>query len=406
MHTTDLGPLIERTVIRLDELCLPFPDRAVGSPGGNAANDYVAGELTAMGASVERIGFDCVVWEPVAATIEVGGETPEISCGPYSPSIDVSAPLVAVSSLEELGAAELGGRIVVLHGDIAAEQIGPKNYPFYRLDDHMRIIERLESSGAAAVIGITGHNPTSAGALDPFPLFEDGDFAVPSVYASRSQGEALLTHAGKTAHLVIDSLVTPGRADQLIGRLPGTGPGRVVVSAHVDSRRGTPGALDNATGVCVLLGAAELLAADPPSCSVELVPFNGEDNFAAYGEMAYLSAYGDGLSDVGLAINIDAAGLPGGPSAVSTYSCPEQTVALIARLVEADPFVECGPVWPMSDHMVFAMRGVPAAAITSMDFATVNGSIAHAPHDLPGLADPEVVARTARFVANLIRALY
>lgn len=405
MHTTDLGPLIERTATRLDELCLPYPDRAVGSPGGNAANDYVANELAAIGASVERIGFDCVVWEPVAATIDVPEAAPRISCGPYSPSIDVIAPLVAISSLEGLGATDLSGRIVLLHGDIASEQIGPKNYPFYRLDDHMRIIERLESSGAAAVIGITGHNPTSAGALDPFPLFEDGDFTVPSAYASRSQGETLLAHAGRTAHLVIDSLVTPGRAEQLIGRLEGTGSGRVIVSAHIDSRRGTPGALDNATGVCVLLGAAELLAADPPACSVEFVPFNGEDNFAAYGEMVYLAAYGDGLSDVGLAINIDAAGLKGGPSAVSTYSCPEQKVALIGRLVEADPFVECGPVWPMSDHMVFAMRGVPAAAITSMDFATVNGSIAHAPHDLPGLADPEVVAQTARFVASLVRAL-
>ncbi len=52
---------------------------------------------------------------------------------------------------------------------------------------------------------------------------------------------------------------------------------RVLVGAHYDTVRGTPGADDNASGVAVLLEAARILAAERHRGPVELVAFNLEE---------------------------------------------------------------------------------------------------------------------------------
>jgi aminopeptidase YwaD len=55
---------------------------------------------------------------------------------------------------------------------------------------------------------------------------------------------------------------------------------RVVVFAHIDSRIGTPGANDNASGVASLLLLAQLLEDYRGSLCVELVAMNGEDYYS------------------------------------------------------------------------------------------------------------------------------
>lgn len=66
----------------------------------------------------------------------------------------------------------------------------------------------------------------------------------------------------------------------VVGVIPGTDPSapRVLVGAHVDSVRGTPGADDNASGVAGVLECARLLAGIRPNATVELVLFNLEEN--------------------------------------------------------------------------------------------------------------------------------
>lgn len=69
------------------------------------------------------------------------------------------------------------------------------------------------------------------------------------------------------------------RHENLVGTLPGRVPDRprVLVGAHVDTVRGTPGADDNASGVAGLLEAARLLAPTRPASTVEFVVFNLEE---------------------------------------------------------------------------------------------------------------------------------
>jgi Zn-dependent M28 family amino/carboxypeptidase len=65
----------------------------------------------------------------------------------------------------------------------------------------------------------------------------------------------------------------------VVGTLEGADPGapRVLVGAHVDTVRGTPGADDNASGVAGLLECARLLQGCRPRATIELVGFNLEE---------------------------------------------------------------------------------------------------------------------------------
>lgn len=53
--------------------------------------------------------------------------------------------------------------------------------------------------------------------------------------------------------------------------------GYVLVGAHYDSARGSPGGNDNASGVAVVLALAERLAADPPATPIRLALFTNEE---------------------------------------------------------------------------------------------------------------------------------
>ena len=395
---------IARAARRLDALCLSHSDRHVGGPGVAAANDLFASAVSAAGWRVERIAFDCVDWTHIEARLSARGTKWSLHVGPYSPPYSGEAPLVGIATVEALEALESPGAILLLHGQIAAEQVTPRNYPFYQMDAHVRLLAALDRAAPAAVIAATDRTPVAA-ALHPFPLFEDADLGFPSAYLLDTQAAALLAHAGERVHLEIDSAQFRARSEQLVARLEGRSSRRVTVCAHIDSRHGTPGALDNATGVCMLLAIADLLGDRTPALTVELLPFNGEDNFAAYGEMAYLARHGETLGDIALAINIDAAGRRGDESAISFYGCTDELRERVRALVAEAPHIVEGPEWPMSDHMVFAMRGVPAMAVTSTGLLDIVAEVAHTAADVPSLADPGLIVATAHFIADVAAAM-
>lgn len=399
------SPLIERTRERLDALCMTHPDRHVGGEGNRAANDLFEREAVGAGLHIERLPFSCVDWEFGSAHVVAGDAAFPLHVGPYSPPFSGPARLAAISTLDELEAHGTHGDILLLHGEIAAEQLTPRNYPFYQMPGHQRVLAALDAAAPAAVIAATDRTPMAA-ALRPFPLLEDADAGFPSAYLLYTEGEKLLAHTGRIVELTIDSRQVPTTGEQVVARRLGRAGGRIVVSAHIDSRHGTPGALDNAGGVCVLLALADLLSDSEPTRDIELVPFNGEDNFAAYGEMAYIASLGErGLADVALAINIDAVGRRGDTTAVSFYGVTDEMRALALSTANAFAGVAEGPEWPMSDHMVFAMRGVPAIALTSTGLHDIAATVAHTAADTPDLVDPELIVEAAAYLREVIEGL-
>jgi aminopeptidase YwaD len=136
------------------------------------------------------------------------------------------------------------------------------------------------------------------------------------------------------------------------GRLPSTGcneaatkgdaGSRVVVFGHIDSRMGTPGANDNASGVAALLLLAGLLADYRGPSGVELVAMNGEHYYSIPGEQQYRAANAGRFKEIALGVNLDDISYVRGQVAFSLYGVEDKTSSLVrpvlgrrAGLVEA-----------------------------------------------------------------------
>jgi aminopeptidase YwaD len=379
----------------LRALCGVQPDRRPGSPGNDEAVDLVAGVLSALGWRVECPRFPVVDWSGEPGTLTLGSAVWSVQPSPYSLGYTGQAPLHPVADEAAL-AARHDGAILLVHGDLAAAPLTPKDYPFYGSERDSRIVARLEQCGALAVVAVTGRAPQLAGSADPFPLIEDGAFGVPTGSVTAAAGASLLAHVAGHAEPVA-SLHLPARrwassARNVIARR-GDESRWVTVVAHLDSKPGTPGAVDNASGVVVLVRVAQLLAA-APALTVELLAVNGEDYYSAAGEQHYLAT--TDLSCVRLAVNIDGVGYRGSATAISTYNWPER------RTLPDLPGVVVGPPWPQSDHMLFAMAGRPALALTSAETDHVLQHVAHSPGDTPDLVDLDALESTAQAVAALV----
>lgn len=382
-----------------------YPDRHVGGEGNRAATTVFEARAHTAGASVHVKDFACIEWRREGASVEVDGVTHPLLVGPYSLACDATAPLVVATRVEDLESEAVSGAIVLICDGLAAGQIMPTNFTFYNPAEHRRIVAALAEFAPAGVIAATGRDPQMVGSQYPFPLFEDGDLDTPNSYCTDVEGEALRTHAGEHVRLRIDSWREPSTATHVVATLPGDLPGRIVVSAHIDSREGSPGALDNASGVVTLLLMMELLAGRSGLHSVEFVPFNGEDHYANPGELLWIAQNEGRFDDIVLGINIDDSGQAGAANHVSFYGCPPSVEAKVRAVMEPAERIEEGSPWAQGDHMILVMNDVPAIAVASSDMQRFMAEYAHSERDTIELADPELIARTARFLAEVVSAV-
>lgn len=373
--------------------------------GNRQATDWFADAVARCGFATESPAFDCIDWESAGAQLVVGGTPVPVLVSPYSLGCAVAhAPLVGVSTVEELAAAPIAGSVLLLHGPIAAEPLMPRAFPFYNPEHHQQIVRLLEAGRPQAIIAATGRHPELAGGAYPFPLIEDGDFAIPSVYLTDVAGAALAAHVGEPVALEVAARRIPAQACNVVARRGPDQP-RIVVFAHIDAKDGTPGALDNAAGVVVLLLLAELCASYSGSYGLELVALNGEDYYSAPGEQAYLRANAGRFAAIVLGINIDGAGYVVGPTAYSLYGCAEPLAATIRRAFAAHPAIPEGRPWYQGDHGLFLMHERPAVAITSEALLLTTNTITHTPDDRPELVDCRRLAQVALALHGLVTAL-
>ena len=85
------------------------------------------------------------------ARLVAGDERFAVSPGPYFLPFEGSAELVAASTLDELADVDARGRILLLHGAIAAEPLAPRNYFFYNPEGHQAVYRLIDEKRPAAV---------------------------------------------------------------------------------------------------------------------------------------------------------------------------------------------------------------------------------------------------------------
>jgi aminopeptidase YwaD len=400
--------LYRKSLIYLDTFCNKINERCVGSEGNRKATDFFNNIISGLGWKTEMPFFNAIDWKSDGAELRTGNHSFSVRSSPYSKGFKGSSVLVKVSNIEELESVQAEGKFLLLHGDIAKEQLMPKNFIFYNPEEHKKIISLLEKKNPAAILCATGRNPSLAGGVYPFPLIEDGDFDIPSVYMTDEEGEKLKSLDGESIFfLESKSERIPGKGCNVISGKGNPYSSRIIITAHIDAKKGTPGAIDNATGVIVLLLLAELLKDYKGPHYIEIVALNGEDYYAVPGQMNYLMSNRENLAKAMININIDGAGYKEGPSAFSFFDLPEKIKLEADKIINEVEGIKEGIQWPQGDHSMFVQSGIPAIAVSSKSFIDniEKQDITHTPKDNPGIVDCSKLVAIAFAINSLVRRI-
>jgi aminopeptidase YwaD len=389
----------------LETLCSVKPNRRLGSSGNRAATDFFSEKMKSWGYLVDTSPFRCLDYESREPSLTHRNLPFDVKLSPYSLGCDVEAELVIASTVEELEKCDCHNRILLLKGEICAEQLMPKNFVFYNPDHHKKIYRLLEDKQPKAIITATGKNPMMVGNMYPFPLINDGDFDIPSVYCTDIEGEEIAAKAGQLFKLEAQAKRIPTTACNVIARKNPETQNKITICAHIDAVENSPGASDNASGIVVLLLLAEKLKDYQGKHGIELMAFNGEDHYSAGGQMDYLNRYSNSMNQILLAVNIDDVGYIKGKTAFSFYGCPTEIQQKTQATFSKYTNLAEGEQWYQGDHMIFAQNQKPTIAVTSSEVAELMSTITHSPKDTPEIIDYSKLVELSCALESLLRAI-
>ena len=202
--------------------------------------------------------------------------------------------------------------------------------------------------------------------------------------------------------------VRAGRTHNVIAEPDGFDPAdpHLVVGAHLDTVPQAPGAEDNASGVGVLLEAARLATATPPTVPVVFIAFAAEeprgdgDDRHHYGSRAYVASLGRAARSALLGmISLDRVGV-GDRVPVCTGGLGPRTVAdqlvRVARRLDL-PVRRCFDN-RASDHWSFERAGLTGARIGSTPYPEY-----HSAADRIGVVERRQLTRVARLLTEALR---
>jgi len=143
------------------------------------------------------------------------------------------------------------------------------------------------------------------------------------------------------------------------------------MTAHYDSAPFIQGAGDNASGVAVLLALARSLSGETPSATVRFVAvgaeeFGGDDGITLGGK-TYVAEHEADLGKTRWVLNIDDVGQALADAVVYVMASRELETRVATVLEDFPGVTSINEMRGGSDHFPFAVRGVPAAWLTSSE---------------------------------------
>ena len=247
------------------------------------------------------------------------------------------------------GAAVRGRAVLVRHG-----------YPFAPWTIHRRVkLGAAIKAGAAAFLIAQpepGVGPVSGSAgLAPGRM-------IPGLGLS-AEAAAQVARPGSQVRLTLDTADDPDAlTETLVLDLPGQGPDRMVLSAHIDGHSLGESALDNATGVAAVLALARAVAPYVAQMrrGLTVCVFSAEE-WALTGSKAWLDTM-PAAERARIVFNLNLDSIAGMPSLTAlTSGFP----ALGSFVQDAAGAADCQlavyePLMSNSDHANFAAQGIPA----------------------------------------------
>ncbi|MBU1880187.1 MAG: M28 family peptidase, partial [Chloroflexi bacterium] len=425
----------------IQELCAPaYKGRWTGSPGAERAAAYIATRFQDYG--LQPAGDDNTYWQIWTADIAYLTTTPALTMlsRPQSPTPAPTATATATprptpapawqhhQDFREVVGGWCGGGTAI--GEVAylgsAEAVD-----FAAIDVQGRVVlchpvnvglaaEQAANHGAAALLAIV-RNPQDIQRRAGYRAWRRGE-AIPCLLINPQVADRILRTAGRS----LESAATVARPFRtsvsvrvevplatepaaplrnVLGLLPGTDPRRadqvIILGAHYDGLgqdpAGTlyPGAIDNASGVAVLLEIARLWHEQGfrPRVSVLFAAWDGQMP-GLLGSSYYVAHPRYPLPDTVAAIQLDSVGggpgdllavAPGSPRLHDALFDNTQRLGLRLGLISEEV---------SSDHVPFINSQVPAVVVMWADSWVVT----HIPADAPGLVRVEALYQTGAIV--------
>jgi aminopeptidase YwaD len=337
--------------------------RLAGSASEAAAVAWLRARLAEVpGGVFAEHQVDYPAWRCHAAELVHVGSDAALDCTPLLGTASTPAQGITAEVLDlSLGrpddfqrhAEHIGGRIVLVRHE----------YPFATGHVHRRVKLGLAQERGAVGFLIAyperGIGPISGssgrGGGPGIPALGVGAEAA-SAFAAAADG------ALPTARLRINAEDFTGTTSVLTLDLPGAGPDRVVVSAHVDGHPHGESAIDNATGVAVALALARTLAPHiaPLPHGLRICLFGAEE-WGLVGSRQWLAQL-DAVERARMVLNINLDSVGGAPD-LTALTSGYQALDAWARRTAAAAGLQLTthlPLMSNSDHANFAAAGIPA----------------------------------------------
>ncbi|MCO1603888.1 M28 family metallopeptidase [Desulfosporosinus nitroreducens] len=388
----------------IEFLNIIIEERPVGLESNKRLLNIIQTKALQMGWDVTSLPFECKIWRKGKSFINIGKKPYEIFPSTFSKPYKGYGEIIVIYSLEELVSIDINEKIVFLRGSLTKESLQPKNFPFYYPHEHKYIIDLLEKNKPKAIIAVTSKH--SMCGLDPFPLFEDGNFSISSAYINELTANNILQENG-IVNLCIDSKIINENSRQIIATRKAKKKtfGKIIICAHMDTKYGTPGAIDNATGVAVMLKVMENLQNYNGIYDIDAIPFNGEEYYEVKGQLEYLNHIKGEFDSIKLVINIDSPCHKDSQTAVSSYNLGEELSTKLNMELIKNTNIILGEEWYAGDHAMFAFKGIPCIAVTSSNLFETVIQITHTQRDTIDQISDNLIDQTADFLTGLINSV-
>lgn len=379
--------------------------RLAGSDSERASLGLVRGWLEAIDPArtrIDRVAY--AGWRGRHARLTLSEDGAALACHPLV-GAQSTPPQGLTAEVVDLGrgtredflarASEIAGRIAMVRHE----------YMFSR--DH---IHRRRKYGWALEHGAAGFLIAS-----PFPRSgpvcgssgRAGGAGIPALATDHESALRLVPAGARLARARIEIAGDdfPAEAGVAVLEIPGAGPSWVVLSAHLDGHDIGESAMDNASGVAVVVAIARAAAPLVAGCrrGLRVCLFNAEE-WALAGSRQYLERMRPAERDaIALDINLDTVG---GDGRLTALTSDFPALDAFARGTAAAAGLAMGthlPLMPNSDHASFAAHGIPALRLVAgFDAPDSNVRFVLTPADTRDKVLPAELQGAARLAAALL----
>ncbi len=368
---------IENAMEHVGVLAVAIGPRVSGSREARETVAYISETFRSYGYAVEVMDFDYATrFRP--ATVTVDGET--------IAGIALNGAATGEQSAEGPAHGELSPEGASLRGAISVRERSTTTP-----SDRQDYVAAVSGDAAGLVIVNDPRWP-------PFGFPIEVRDAIPVVLVPHTEAHRFERAVAEGATITV--AIGPARppAANVIAR-PGEGARcEILAGGHHDTVPSAAGAIDNASGVAVVLELARIFAADGLDEGLCFATFGAEES-GLFGSLELVRRWGAAEQLPRLMVNFDVTARGEAVELIGSPELVRQALALLERH-DISAFPSFLPSNAGSDHMSFAWAGVPVLMFSDGDL-----SLIHTPDDVFDQVDPVALDRIGDAAVVVMAAL-